>query len=68
VKPFKPSILTFKGGCVALSFLGLELNESRNETAAAVISADASRICVRVIRRDEKVKIVRPVCRVIKIP
>ena len=43
--------------CEGLGFLGLELNESRNAESAAVISADTSRIKVRVIRTDEELMI-----------
>ncbi|HZL44009.1 MAG TPA: hypothetical protein VFD66_12110, partial [Verrucomicrobiae bacterium] len=39
--------------CEGLSLLGIELNESRNAEAATVISTDASRATVRVIRTDE---------------
>jgi len=49
--------------CGGLSFLGLELNESRNAETAAVISTDASRVTVRVIRTDEELMIARSVCR-----
>jgi acetate kinase len=49
--------------CDELSFLGIELNESRNAAAAAVISTDASRITVRVIRTDEELMIARSVLR-----
>jgi acetate kinase len=51
--------------CEGLSFLGIELNESRNAETAAVISADASRATVRVIRTDEELMIARSVCRVL---
>jgi transaldolase len=47
--------------CEGLSFLGLELNESRNAEAAAVISMEASRVTVRVIRTDEELMIARSV-------
>jgi len=47
--------------CEGLSFLGLELNESRNAETAAVISPDASRVTVRVIRTDEERMIARSV-------
>jgi len=50
--------------CDGLSFLGIELNESRNAATAEVISADAGRVTVRVIRTDEELMIARMVCRV----
>ena len=51
--------------CAGLGFLGIELNESRNAETAAVISTDASRVIVRVIRTDEELMIARSVCRVL---
>ena len=50
--------------CEGLGFLGLELNESRNTAHANVISADASRVTVRIIRTDEELMIARSVYRV----
>ena len=47
--------------CEGMSFLGIELNESRNAETAPVISADASRVAVRVIRTDEEYMIARSV-------
>ncbi len=47
--------------CDGMSFLGIELNESRNAETSAVISADASRVMVRVIRTDEELMIARSV-------
>ena len=49
--------------CEGLSFLGIELNESRNAETAAVISMEASRVTVRVIRTDEELMIARSVLR-----
>ncbi|HEX5400013.1 MAG TPA: acetate/propionate family kinase, partial [Verrucomicrobiae bacterium] len=40
--------------CEGLNFLGIELDSLRNKKAAAVISTDASRVTVRVIRTDEE--------------
>jgi acetate kinase len=69
--------LTFAGGigenaplvrariCEGLSFLGIELDESRNAETADVISLDTSRVAVRVIRTDEELMIARSVCRLI---
>jgi acetate kinase len=47
--------------CEGLGFLGIELSESRNAQPAAVISTDASRVTVRVIRTDEDLMIARSV-------
>jgi len=49
--------------CEGLGFLGIELDESRNAETAGVISTDAGRVAVRVIRTDEEQMIARSVCR-----
>jgi acetate kinase len=49
--------------CEGLSFLGIELNESRNAETAGVISTDPIRVTVRVIRTDEELMIARSVLR-----
>ena len=51
--------------CEGLGFLGIELNETRNVANAGVISTEASRATVRVIRTDEELMIARSVCRVL---
>jgi acetate kinase len=51
--------------CDGLGFLGLELDDTRNAANAAVVSADSSRIAVRVIRTDEELMIARSVSRVL---
>ena len=51
--------------CAGLGFLGIELDESRNAETADVISTDASRVTVRVIRTDEELMIARLVIRVL---
>ena len=51
--------------CEGLSFLGIELNGSRNAESSGRISTDASRVTVRVIRTDEELMIARSVCRVL---
>jgi acetate kinase len=45
--------------CEGLGFLGIELNHLLNAETAAVISTDASRARVRVIRTDEELMIAR---------
>ncbi len=52
--------------CEGLNFLGVDLNESRNAETAPVISTDASRVIVRVIRTDEELMIARSVCRILE--
>jgi acetate kinase len=49
--------------CDGLSFLGIELQAARNAETAGVISSDASRVSVRVIRTDEELMIARSVWR-----
>jgi acetate kinase len=49
--------------CEGLGFLGVELNETRNKNTAGIISTDASRVPVRVIRTDEELMIARSVLR-----
>ena len=51
--------------CEGLGFLGIELDMSRNTAHAKVISTDASRATVRVIRTDEELMIARSVSRVL---
>jgi acetate kinase len=53
--------------CQGLGFLGIELNESHNAENATVISTDASRATVRVIRTDEELMIARSACRVLRL-
>jgi acetate kinase len=52
--------------CDGLAFLGIELSESRNAETAGVISTDASRATVRVIRTDEDLMIARSVRRILE--
>ncbi len=73
-------ILVFAGGigencpivrsriCEELGFLGIELEEKRNEANEAVISTPAGRVTVRVIHTDEEVMIAATVCRVLGFP
>ena len=51
--------------CDRLGFLGIELEEKRNEANEGVISAAAGRVAVRVIRTDEEWMIAKTVCRVL---
>ncbi len=51
--------------CEGLRFLGIELDESRNAQTASVISVDAGRVAVRVIRTDEEFMIAKTVCHVL---
>ena len=51
--------------CDGLGFLGIELEEKRNAANEGVISAEASRVAVRVIRTDEELMIANSVCRVL---
>jgi acetate kinase len=51
--------------CDGLGFLGIELNRQRNAKNASLISTDAGRVAVRVIRTDEELMIARSVIRVL---
>jgi acetate kinase len=51
--------------CSRLDFLGIQLEEIRNEANAGVISSNASRVKVRVIHTDEESMIASMVCRVL---
>ncbi|MGH8047164.1 MAG: acetate/propionate family kinase, partial [Chthoniobacterales bacterium] len=54
--------------CEELGFLGIELEQSRNAAGAPVISNDAGRVQVRVIRTDEEVMIAQAAARIRKTP
>jgi acetate kinase len=51
--------------CEGLGFLRIELDEKRNAANEEMISAEASRVAVRVIRTDEELMIAKMVCRVL---
>ena len=51
--------------CDGLGFLGIELEKNLNAANEGVISADAGRVAVRVIRTDEEHMIAKTVCRVL---
>ncbi len=51
--------------CDGLGFLGIQLAEKQNVANAAVISAEASRVAVRVMHTDEEWMIAKTVCRVL---
>jgi acetate kinase len=52
--------------CDGLGFLGIEIDEKRNAETEGVISTDASRVAVRVIRTDEDLMIARSVSRILE--
>jgi len=54
--------------CEGLGFLGLHLDETKNQTNAPVISTAARPVTVRVIRTDEEVVIAKAVCQVLSLP
>jgi acetate kinase len=54
-----------RGICTGLEFLGIRLEQERNEAGAPLISLDSSPAKVRVIRTDEEVMIAREVARII---
>jgi acetate kinase len=51
--------------CAGLGFLGLEIDKAHNAKSAALISTNASRARVRVIRTDEELMIAKSVSRVL---
>ena len=51
--------------CDGLGFLGIELNRKRNAEQAQLISSDAGRVRVRIIRTDEALMIAKSVTQVI---
>ena len=51
--------------CHGLQFLGIELNEIKNMNNESIISTDASKVCVRVIKTNEELMIARLVCNVL---
>lgn len=51
--------------CDGLGFLGIEVNEGRNTENASLISTDAGRVAVRVIRTNEELMIARSVIHVL---
>ena len=51
--------------CDGLDFLGIEVNEPRNAENAPLISSEAGRVAVRVMRTDEELMIATSVCRVL---
>jgi acetate kinase len=53
--------------CDGLGFLGIDLNRKRNAKNAPLISSDAGRVKVRVIRTDEELMIARSVTRVLNL-
>ena len=53
--------------CDGLGFLGIELNRKHNAKNAPLISLDADRVKVRVIRTDEELMIARSVSRVLNL-
>ena len=52
--------------CDGLGFLGIEIEEKRNAANAEVISTDASRTTVRMIRTDEDLMIARSVSHILE--
>jgi len=53
--------------CDGLGFLGIDLHRTRNAKNAPLISKDAGRVTVRVIRTDEEIMIARSVTRVLNL-
>jgi acetate kinase len=51
--------------CHGLEFIGIKLSAARNAKSAALISPDAGRVAVRVIRTDEELMIAKSVIRLL---
>jgi acetate kinase len=51
--------------CDDFDFLGLRIDEAKNDAHAAVISGGDSRVTVRVMRTDEEIVIARAVARIL---
>ena len=51
--------------CAGLGFLGIELDPPRNDGNADLISTDAARVKVRVMRTNEELVMARAVCRIL---
>jgi acetate kinase len=51
--------------CDGLQFLGLKLDQKRNNHSAPIISTTSSKVTVRVIRTDEEIMLARSVARVL---
>ncbi len=51
--------------CSGLEYLGIELDENRNDATTGVISKEGSQATVRVIRTDEELMIARSLCRML---
>ena len=47
--------------CCGLDFLGIEVDQQRNEDHAPLISSDASRVQIRVVHTDEEIMIAQAV-------
>jgi acetate kinase len=52
--------------CDSMSFLGIEIDPTKNLNNESVISSDLSKVCVRVIRTNEELMIAKLVCGVLK--
>ena len=53
--------------CHGLEFLGIELHDTRNAETTGLISADASRVAVRVIHTNEELMLARSICRALRL-
>ena len=51
--------------CYGLQFLGIELDKTRNVKNKTIISTDASKVCIHVIKANEELMIARLVCHVL---
>ncbi|MCY2984996.1 MAG: acetate/propionate family kinase [Planctomycetota bacterium] len=52
--------------CAGLNCFGIEIDDNRNESGSSIISTEASRVTVRVLRTDEEIVIARSVMELLK--
>ena len=64
MKPANPRILTINGGSSNIKFALFEAGDSLGRILQGLISANASRVAVRIIHTDEEWMIAKTVCRV----
>ncbi len=67
MKPANPRILTINGGSSNIKFALFEAGDSLGRILQGLISANASRVAVRIIHTDEEWMIAKTVCRVLRL-
>ena len=67
IKPANPRILTINGGSSNIKFALFEAGDSLGRMLQGLISANASRVAVRIIHTDQEWMIAKTVCRVLRL-